>query len=42
MFDDLMESLSEEGLETFAYADDLAVADRGKVKLKKAIKVIEN
>jgi hypothetical protein len=41
MFDDLMRKLKEEGFNAFAYADDLAVIGICKVKLLKAIDIIE-
>ena len=41
MFDDLIKTLVNEKLDTFAFADDLAVNSYDEKKLKKAIEMIE-
>ena len=41
MFDDLLRELSDEGYQTFAYADDLAIMEKGKKKLERAIDIVE-
>ena len=41
MFNDLLTKLDEKKHQVFAYADDLAVVNRGKYRLIEAITVIE-
>ena len=42
MFNDLLNKLEEEGLEIFAFADDLAIVGMTNVKLKQAMRIAEN
>ena len=42
MFEDLIKELGEKGYKVFAYADDLAIIGRNKVRLLEVIKIIEN
>ena len=41
MFNDLLNKLEEEGLEVFAFADDLAIVGMTNRKLKKAMSIAE-
>ena len=41
MFNDLLNKLEEEGLEVFAFADDLAIVGMTNKKLKKAMSIAE-
>ena len=41
MFNDLLNKLEEEGLEVFAFVDDLAIVGLTNVKLKQAMKITE-
>ena len=41
MFNDLLERLERVGLQVFAYADDLAIVGKYEVRLKEAIKIVE-
>ena len=41
MFDDLMKTLKENGINAFAYADDLAIIGKCKANLLNAINIIE-
>ena len=40
MFNDLLEELSRKGYKVFVYADDLAIIEQKKFKLKDAINIV--
>ena len=40
-FNTLMQKLKKEGMDIFAYADDLVITQNGKIKMKKTTKIIE-
>ena len=41
MFNDLIEKLTQELFQTYAYADDLATIGKGRKKIEEAIKIVE-
>ena len=42
MFNDLLNKLEEEGLDVFAFADDLAIVGMTNRKLKRAMQIAES
>jgi len=41
MFNELLERLERKGLQVFAYADDLAIVGKFKVRALEAIRIVE-